>query len=252
MPKTGGTYVKALMQKISKAKGLEFYSFNNLSESKRIRSLDQKLFHFLDEVKNLPSNKIIFVHHHHGYPGIQELKEKMIAVKEIMRSNGNEFKIFTTIREPIAFVTSKVNFRKEVNENSFKSELENSHEQNYMCKYLLHNHIHRWPNENPELNESSIDQALSLIDYTFTTKSMQRLVEFLNYEVDSDDITIHKKRNVGSIKFQLTESEKIKFKELNQWDFYLYSKSLSNSKSYSFPVSIKENLFRKWIWKFWR
>ena len=110
IPKCAGSYVTKLFRRCAKETGGKYINFYNPStvidpEEKK------QYFKFLKELPNQPSDSHYFIHHHHGYPGLNEVYKALKRAKtKVQEDSLNKFYLFTSVREVLSFITSRVNY----------------------------------------------------------------------------------------------------------------------------------------------
>jgi len=222
VPKCGGTYTRKLLMAYAKKTKGRFISFNRTGKDNvRLIKYDNEIRQKIGELHTI-KEEFIFVHHHHGYPGISELYEELRAAKEHL---GDQLFLFTIVREPISFVISRVNHLK----NRMKQDIdiqkaigeEKGH--NMMYKYFLYNHHKGWDIEKMDLSRDHFKKNLALIDHVFLQENLHEMEDLLSAQCGKK-IRMRKK-NVGKKTEIPTESQIRQLISCNQLDFEFYEEA---------------------------
>jgi len=222
--KCGGSYCLALLKRLTKVSKGKFVSFNNLTEDKKMPQLDENIKSFIGKIKDYPKNTKLLIHHHHGYPGMVELYDQLIKLRLDLERQGDELIMFTTTRNPLSYLISKLNFNNQRGFSlTYKKYLEEDVYYNQMSKYLLYNHMDRWDKKNDEVSIDLVKKHLQLFDYVFPIKGISHIEDILNTFLGKKGVRPPKKVNVGNKDSFPTEEQKQKLTALNQIDAFLYS-----------------------------
>jgi len=213
-----------LLKKISRKVNGEFVQFNNLDAEIRIKpELDRKQLEFITSLKDYSGNDIVLIHHHHGYPGINEIRKEIQEAREAIAKKGGEMVVITIVREIIAYQTSRVNYSIKKGRNlSFEKVINNQDNHNWMTKYLMRNIIGRWTTEDIQISLPLLEENIQFFDRIFFTKNMPAVVHFINDFVGTKGVTIDKIINKGNLIYQPTEEQKKQIIDLNPLDRHLY------------------------------
>jgi len=176
-----------------------------------------------------PANATIFVHHHHGYPGLKKVYSNLKEAKErvTLADPNNKFYIFTSVREVLGFITSRVNYlRNHCNGKlNFNKSFKIGTNHNYQCKYLLYNHVNNWREYNDQLDisEESIKEVLTVVDKVYTPRDINGLISDLSriLELDIKSFWKDKKVNVSKKTFIMKNKDKQRLPKVNQRDIWL-------------------------------
>lgn len=251
VPKTGGTsmvhFFKHLTKKLPKSK---LYNFDG-------KDGDMDYLERL-HVKPIPNNKwtsqtpiiyniklkklllrktheydYIFVHHHHGYRGLMEYKDKLLEIKEILESNGHIMKIITTIRDVVSFNNSRLNYGIRLGYQRTKEDFLNADEMfNHQTKYLFYGQL-ILQQDKPNITKKQIDDLDKLIDIFIETKNISSFMDTLADKLNISYNSTYKK-NVTKHKITL-DNRKPKLLKNNYLDAYLLEKYITK-KSQQFNV----------------
>ncbi len=223
IPKCGGSYVFYLLKKFCKKLDGEFVPFINLDLNKKNKILDEEFKEFIGSIKDYSKKEVLFIHHHHGYPGIQEMHDEILEAKKAISDKGGEMLIISTVRDPISYSISKVNYlQNKGNDITYEDIITIPTNHNMLSKYLNYNHVDRWLNNPVEVNIPQLEKTISLFDRIFLTEDMDGFNKFLNDFLGTRNITIKKKINKGKLTCLPTEEERNSILELNHIDQHFY------------------------------
>ena len=224
LPKCGGTYVMRLLRVFQKALHADFVSFNNWGQHPKEPDADQKQAHFFRSLKDYDANKVVLIHHHHGYPGVHDLYEHLLAAKQGVLKQGGQIAFITMVREPISRLTSMVNFRKKMGnaDANFEEMISNPNFWDRMTKYFLFNQKKRGIGGEVQINELLLKKNIQLFDKIFTLDQIDLLINFLNDFLGTTDISLDKKVNTSEWKIIPTEAQKEEYLANIFWDSYFY------------------------------
>jgi len=202
-------------------------------------------------VKSIPNldYEYVYVYHHHSNYGLKDIISEIEDVKKQVKDRGDEFYLFTCLREPIAFVNSHVNYnsaRKLGAAWNFDAAIDASWFNNYQSKYLLYNHWVNWnigtlpiridpspiamSREDVCVNQETVLEVLNIIDKIYITENMSILKTDLQKLLPNvDDYWDDKRRNVTTKRIIMTEEQKNQLIDKNQLDIWLYNK-ISNEQ----------------------
>jgi hypothetical protein len=213
-----------LLKKFKRQGKGELVQFNNLdAENRIIPDLDRKQLEFITSLKDYKENDVVLIHHHHGYPGINEIRKELHEARKAIAKQGGEMVVITIVREIIAYQTSRVNFsRKKGRDLSFEEVINDQDNHNWMTKYLMRNILGRWTTENIQVSLPLLKKNIQFFDRIFLTKNMPEVVQFINDFVGTEGITIKEIVNKGDLIYQPTEEQKKQIFDLNPLDRYLY------------------------------
>ena len=233
IPKCGGSYVFNLLKKLSKAVDGEFVSFINLENEKKNVILDDDLKTFIISLTDYSKKEVLFIHHHHGYPGIHELHDQILETRDAIREGGDEMIVISSVRDLLSFSISRVNYMQEKGYDiTFQDLIDQPSNHNMISKYLNYNHFDRWSEDVIQIDVPSLEKSISLFDRIFLMEEMKKLTKYLNDFLGTKNITIAKRINEGKLKYLPTEEEKRRILELSQLDqhFYKMIKSRESKK----------------------
>ncbi len=223
IPKCGGTYTLRLLQKFQRKLNSDLISFNILNKQTRNAEAEAEQLVFLNSLKNYSVNKVLFIHQHHGFPGINDLYEHLSRVKKEVRKNGGKIVFITMIREPISHIRSMVNYKRMKNKDiNFDSVPSGSIVYDKMSKFFLYGQPKRWKSEKVYIDKELLNKNIRLFDYVFTLERMDLLIDFLNNFLETEDVVISRKINASKIELFPTEEQKRRFLENIHWDTYFY------------------------------
>jgi len=209
------------------------FNFNKLPvPSLKDRNLQKECKNQLKKFMNTLPNlnfKTLYIHHHMGYPGLLDIYDDILSLKNQIESTGGKFYLFTCVREMEGFLLSKINYQvNERNNNStWEGQINRKSQHNSQSKYLLHNHSHLWDNKDIEITKEQVKKVLDIIDKVYTTKTVSEiprdLKRLLNEEIKWDTT----KKNVS--KKTIIIPNKIKphliiNNEIDRWLFEKYNK----------------------------
>ena len=251
IPKCAGSYVTKLFRKCAKETGGKYINFYNRSTVIDPKEKKQ-YFKFLKDLPNQPSDSHFFIHHHHGYPGLKEVYKSLKRAKtKIQKDPLNKFYLFTSVREVLSFITSRVNYlRNHCNcKASFQRCYEIKTNHNYQLKYLLYNHVNNWRNDNIDISKPLALTTLGIIDKIYTPEDINKLIPTLStiLQIDITKFWTDQKVNVSKKTFKMTPKDKTRLKSVNELDIWLYdvalnakNKSEENRDDESISISIEE------------
>lgn len=251
IPKNGGTYMLSLLKQFQEATGGDFQSFNNLTQDKTIPKLDENIKQFIESLKDLPAEKVMLIHHHHGYPGMMELHDLLENAREAVHKRGGQMIIFAIVRKPLPFSISLLNYTNRTTEENltFQDVINKKEEHNHLSKYVLYNHPDRWDHSKMQISEAEIDKHIQLFDYFFPLEKMQDLTALLNGFLGTKRVTIQKKINETEWKLLPTKEEEGKIIAVNKLDQYLYDQAIENAAvntpKAKFSINTLKNSFLK-------
>lgn len=175
----------------------------------------------------------IFVHHHHGYRGLMEYKDKLLEIKETLESNGHTMKIITTIRDIVSFNNSRLNYGIRLGYQRTKEDFLYADEMfNHQTKYLFYGQLILQQNK-PDITKKQIDDLEKLIDIFIETKNITTFMDTLTNKLNISYNSTHKK-NVTKHKITLDNRKPILLKN-NYLDAYLLEKYITK-KSQQFNL----------------
>jgi hypothetical protein len=214
---TGGQYIN-------------FYNRSTVIDSGEKR----KYFKFLKQLHKEPKDSHFFIHHHHGYPGLKGVYDELKKAKmKVQKDPTNKFYLFTSVREVLSFITSRVNYlRNHCKCNaSFKRCMEIKTNHNYQLKYLLYNHVNNWRNDKLEISKSLVLKTLGIVDKIYTPQDINQLIPTLSriLQIDISEFWTDEKVNVSKKTFKMNPKEKKILKSVNKLDMWLYEVA-ENSK----------------------
>jgi hypothetical protein len=229
VPKCAGSYVTKLMRQLAKKTNGSYHNFYN-----RTTVIDpRETVEYHQFLESLPTeystDATVFVHHHHGYPGLKQVYSSLKEAKEgvLAADPANKFYIFTSVREVLGFITSRVNYlRNHCNGKlNFNKSFKIATNHNYQCKYLLYNHVNNWRQENDilDITQESIKEILSLVDKVYTPKDISSLIPDLSeiLGLDIKSFWKDKKVNVSKKTFKMTPKDKKRLPKVNEMDILL-------------------------------
>jgi len=209
-----------------KTDGTYFNFYNRTTVIDPLETVEYQKF-----LETLPdrTESTIFVHHHHGYHGLKQVYPWLKKAKEgvLSQSSENKFYIFTSVREVLSFITSRVNYlRNHCNGKlNFNKSFKIATNHNYQCKYLLYNHVNNWRNDNDQLDisQDSIKEVLTLVDKVYTPKDISNLISDLSVILDLDIKKFWKDKrvNVSKKTFKMAPKDKRRLPKVNQMDIWL-------------------------------
>jgi len=103
----------------------DFISFNILRHEYKAADAEEKQIQFIDSLKNYSANKILLIHHHHGYPGIEDLHDHLLDAKKAVEARGGRMVLVTMLREPLSHLKSMVNYRNQKRDTDFETLINN-------------------------------------------------------------------------------------------------------------------------------
>ena len=231
IPKCGGTMISHQLKELSITLGGEYHDFNFPMEkfgfSRKLIN-NYRFRRFLSRLNN-KTNDFKFIHHHHGFYGISEIFNRLLQEKRKAVLTGNEFHLFTCIRDPLSFQLSRVNYLRNscgAPNFSFDDACTNSRHQNIMFKYFSYNHPGRWKKLN--LDKQYFMKSLGLMDRVFVLEKLKDLYDWLEQTVGTPVQSPTKKANVGTYSLMPTEGQLEVLKRVNALDQFFYD-SVSNS-----------------------
>jgi hypothetical protein len=231
IPKCGGSTIYHQLKELSVAVGGEFFNFN--SSMKKFGFLEKlnndfKMRLFLRKINN-KTNDFKFIHHHHGFYGISQILSVLRREKRNAILAGNEFHLFSCIRDPISFQRSHVNYLRNscgMPDFSFDDVCANPMRHNFMLKYLLRNHNKRW--KEFKLDKQDLMKSLEIMDKVFVLEKLQNLYDWLEQIVGIPIKSPKIMQNVGKHLLQPTEKQFEILKRTNTLDQFFYD-SVNNS-----------------------
>jgi hypothetical protein len=238
IPKCGGTTIKNQLKDLSKTLGGEYHDFEfPMQKFSLLRKYinNYRLRRFLSKI-NKKTNDLIFIHHHHGFYGIGEIFNELLRQKRKARLVGNDFYLFTCLREPFSFQLSRINYLRNscnASDLTFDDVCSNAKHQNVMFKYFLCNHPSRWKNLN--LDKQNFTKTLGIMDKVFVLDELNDLYDWLGQIVESSIQSPTKKKNVGIHSITPTEEQIRILKQVNELDQFFYdyaTKGRGKSLSY--------------------
>ena len=232
IPKCGGTTINEQLKEFSQALEGEYYGFN--FPMKKFSSLEETnnnntLISFLERLNN-KSNDLKFIHHHHGFYGISEIFDLLLEEKRKAICAGNEFHLFTCVRNPLSFQLSQINYLKNscgMTNLSFDDACKNSAHQNFMFKYFLYNHPRRWSDQN--LDQQYFTKILGVMDKVFVLEKLNNLYDWLEGVVGLPVRSKARKANTGSHSLMPTEPQLELLQKVNTLDQFFYDSACNRS-----------------------
>lgn len=225
MPKCGGTLVNKQLKDLSASLGAEYHNFNtDMKKYGKVRKLynDYKLRRFFKSI-NEKTCEFKFIHHHHGFYGISEIEDLLIQAKKEANSLGNEFYLFTSIRDPISFQISRINYLRNscgLEHLSFEDSCKDAKHHNVLYKYFMYNHPARWSSR--EVKDEDFKNSLALVDKIFTLEQLDELYSWLENIVGLPVSSPKRKENVGTHSLLPSESQLKTLQDVNKFDQYFY------------------------------
>jgi len=248
IPKCGGSFVFHLLKKFSNKVEGEFVPFINLDQNKKNSELDDELKEFIGSIKDYSKNEVLIIHHHHGYPGIHELHNEILMAKAAIRKKGGEMIVISTVRDPLSYSISKVNYlQKKGSNNKYKDLINQPTLHNMLSKYLNYNHVGRWRNNPIEVDIPLLEKSISLFDRIFLMEEMEKLTQFLNNFLGTKNINIEKKINEGNLTSLPSEEERNRILEFNQIDQHFYDLIKSRESKKGLSIQNIKLYLKNWL-----
>ncbi len=221
------------MSLLAKALNAESYDFHfpmeHFSLSREVIN-NLKFTRFLKRI-NQGSADFKFVHHHHGYYGISEIYNILSLEKKRAESLGNEFFLFTCIREPMSFQISRINYLRNscgMPNLSFDDAVTKPKHQNVMYKYLLYNHPKRWKKRNS--GKDYFLKNLGIMDRVFLLEEFEHLIDYLERITGTRIPVSLQKANKGK-HFLLPDKSQLEgLARVNHLDQFFYSYAKQHDK----------------------
>ena len=226
IPKCSGSFIGKYLERLNdKNKNSIHIPFINILELQ---------YHILPKmIKNLPELKYdnVFLHHHHSPYGIKNIHDSIEQTKNKIISNGGVFFLFTSVREPISYITSHVNYSNNLPQtNLWPKEYRWDYDRainekwfyNHQSKYLLYNRhsIDLW-----EKDISLLDMKieLQLFDKIYKTDNLTAIKNDLRNKISNvEECWEDEKVNATDYKLLLSEEQKKAYLANNQIDNWLY------------------------------
>lgn len=231
IPKCGGSHIDQHMRMLSKAVKGKYYNFtsgmNNYGLVKKA-ICNIRLRFFLKSI-NQGKADFKFIHHHHGYYGISEIYHLLSQEKDRAKSLGNDFYLFTCIRDPISFQLSRVNYLRNscgLPKLSFDDVIADSRHHNVMYRYFMQNHPTRWQDINLDIRE--FKKIMKIMDKVFLLEEIDDLINNIESIVGVRVPPALEKANQGRHLLIPTESQIEKLERVNHLDSLFYKLIKSN------------------------
>ena len=234
--KTGGSSVKQNLKKINYylSSNSEFYNFyvgkkyhKNDFNKKSLKK--QPIVRLLKN--NNYSSKYMIIHHHHGFVSIVNFKEELLKFKKKIENKGGRVFVFTVVREPISYVTSRMNYlTNDLNTDNFeKKDMFFEKNIDVQSKYLLHNIVGEHPHgKKIQVTKTDIINCLSLFDKVYLTENLNDIHADLKKIINSNIPWDYRKKNVSKKTMVFNDEEKEIILEKNKLDNFLYQKVVNN------------------------
>jgi len=233
IPKCGGALINQQLKELSIALGGEYYNFYfPMQKFGFLRQIinNYRLRRFLSRINDKTSD-FKFIHHHHGFYGISEIFDVLVQQKRKATLAGNEFYLFTCIRDPLSFQLSRVNYLRNscgMPDFSFDDACTSSTHQNFMCKYLLFNHPRRWKKKN--LDKQYFMETLDIMDNVFVLEKLNNFYDWLEEVVGVSIRSRTKKVNIGTHSLKPTKEQIEVLKRVNDFDQFFYDSVCNNTR----------------------
>ncbi len=239
IPKCGGTTIENHMKFLAQRSGGKFYNFNTSMDNfgiwRKVRN-DLKLSHMLRKL-NQPTHGFKFVHHHHGYYGLGEIVDVIEKIRSEAEALGNEFYLFTFVRDPISRIISSINYARNRGfdpDLTFEDYCKDSSRDNEMCRYLLYNHAYRQLTQSVrDLRRGADERTLSRVydqfDEIFLLDDMDAFLSWIQHivGVEPRNKSIHEKK--GVYKLLPNDHQRKILRERNGLDYSLFDLAVKRS-----------------------
>jgi hypothetical protein len=206
------------------------YNFNRLPVSS-LKDLgvrnecNKQINDFLDNIINSRFDTV-YVHHHMGYPGIFDLKDKLIKLRTAVESTGGKLFLFTCIRETVSFIESKINYQanNRNNDTDIQRQIKTKSQHNAQCKYLLHNHSNLWPHQKIDIMLEDVIETYDFLDKVYTTKNVNSIKNDISSIINKEIVWDTTRKNVSTKTYEIPKELYTQLRELNHIDSFIYKK----------------------------
>ncbi|HNP17410.1 MAG TPA: hypothetical protein PKL31_03160 [Fulvivirga sp.] len=224
IPKCGGTFIDTYLRDVADILNGVYKNFNTL-KSKEINIERDNWIKRSLKMTQKSGRDYIFIHHHHGFPGITELYDQLAKMKAELINDGHELYMFTCIRNPVDQFVSRVNFLINTGQDetlSIRRLLDNKTLSNNMYKYLMYNHPERY-SENNDFSYELFHQTLTLFDKVFLLENIQSIQDWIN-SITKTKVEMPKKIiNKSEHHIKPTLLERTEIEKINYLDVYFYN-----------------------------
>lgn len=225
IPKCGGSTISKVLRTLAARTGGEYHNFNFPMQrfSSPVKLYNNfRMKRFLHGI-NRKANDFQFVHHHHGYYGVGEIFQILSRNKRMAEAAGNEFYLFTCIRDPLSFQVSLVNYLRHAwgrKDFTFENTCTEPEYQNVMFKYLLANHPKRW--RDLDLDKELFLKCVGLMDRVFLLDELGDLDDWLRGITGEASSALTTSVNKGEHSL-VPDSEQLEtLKQVNKLDYFFY------------------------------
>jgi len=221
--------MRTIMESCAKKTNGKFINFSrSLKRFKKSPRKDRKLRNTIANLASLKKD-YVFIHHHHGYPGIGDLYDDLQAAKAQL---GDNLFLFTIVREPISFLISRINYVKNhmKGDLTIRTAIDNERHHNWMHKYFLYNHPICWDDNEKSFHTNFFMKHFDLMDRVFLTKNIDQIVHMLERHCGPiKDFGLINTSNKTEIP---TEDEIEQLKACNQLDYFFYKMAQKQTENY--------------------
>ena len=161
-----------------------------------------------------------------GYPGVFDLKDKLIKLRADIESTGGKLFLFTCIRETVSFIESKINYQvnNRKNHSNIKGQIKRKSQRNAQSKYLLHNHSNLWPNKEIDIKQENVIETYDFLDKVYTTKNVNSIKNDISSIINKEIVWDTSRKNVSTKTYEIPKRMHAKLRELNNIDSFIYKK----------------------------
>ena len=237
VPKTGGSFIKRNLRKISNQLNCKYFNFykkpiKNCTDCNILhcncniftnKERNNNLVNTLRYINTNINKKYIIIHHHHGYCGLKDIKQEILDLRNRLEKNGDTFYMFACIRENISFNISRVNYIsndiKHKRYISFTDFIKDKMQHNYQTKYILYN---RNTDKNLSSNKEDLIDILELFDKIYLTKNIKDIYEDLKCVLQTNIKWDSSIRNISTKTKFPSKLEIDNLNKLNSLDIWFY------------------------------
>ena len=81
---------------------MSLYPLHILNNQPKPLDAEEKQIKYIQSIKDYSKGDVLLLHHHHRYPGIEDLHDYLLQAKQDVAKRGGEMFIFTIIRDQVA------------------------------------------------------------------------------------------------------------------------------------------------------